>query len=80
VGEEAVGIGRNVEFADGRDEGWFEVLGIEGAEIDAYKNRSVCFGFRAFGGWISFSMEWWAGGKVLGGFSGGSYRGALGCG
>lgn len=35
VGEEAVGVGCDVEFADAGDEGWFEVGWVEGAEVDA---------------------------------------------
>ena len=35
VGEEAVGVGCDVEFADGGDEGWFEGGRVEGAEVDA---------------------------------------------
>jgi len=36
VGEEAVGVGCDVEFAEGGDEGWFEVGWVEGAEVDAW--------------------------------------------
>lgn len=39
VGEEAVGVGGDVEVADGGDEGWFEVSWVEGAEVDAYKRK-----------------------------------------
>jgi hypothetical protein len=35
VGEEAVGVGCDVEFADGGYEGWFEGGRVEGAEVDA---------------------------------------------
>ena len=41
VVEEAVGVGCDVEFADGGDEGWFDTLGVEGAEIDAYQDWSI---------------------------------------
>jgi hypothetical protein len=43
VGKEAVGVGCDVEFADGGDEGWFEVGWIEGAEIDAWKGLVLLF-------------------------------------
>jgi len=33
--EEAVGVGCDVEFAEGGDEGWFDRFWVEGAEVDA---------------------------------------------
>ena len=54
-GEEAVGVGCDVEFADGGDEGWFDTLGVEGAEIDAYQDWSI--GLRSNFGGCLLDME-----------------------